>query len=88
MKAEEINDDVEDEVEGDPDENEDVDQLAIDQAWIDGLSVNYPLYTYYKNLKTNFKIILGSDKIPEKCILSGARMCLKHSQNLPKQSPK
>lgn len=66
MKAEEVNDDVEDEVEGDPDENEDVDQLAIDQAWIDGLSVNYPLYTYYKNLKTNFKIILGSDKIPEK----------------------
>ena len=33
---------------------------------MEGLSVNYPLYTYYKNLKTNFKIILGSDKIPDK----------------------
>ena len=42
----------------------DIDQGEIDRTWIKGLGVNYPLKTYYKNLKKNLQIILNSERIP------------------------
>ena len=47
-----------------------VDQDTIDKAWINGLSVNFPLKTYYQTLKTNIKVLLRdtdlhSSKYPE-----------------------
>lgn len=36
----------------------------MNRTWIKGLSVNYLLNTYYKTLKKNLQIMLGSERIP------------------------
>ena len=38
--------------------------------------------------RPTLRLSLARIRFLKKCILSGARMCLKHSQNLPKQFPK
>ena len=41
-----------------------VDQDMIDKAWIKGLSVNFPLKTYYQTLKVNIKVLLRDTNLP------------------------
>ena len=54
----------EDEDEGADDEVSDEQQIEINRTWIKGLDVNYPLKTYYKHIKKNLQIVLGSERIP------------------------
>ena len=48
------------------DEESDVDQWAINMNWIKALDCNYPLKTYYKHVKKNLQIVIGSERIPAK----------------------
>lgn len=53
------------------------DQEEINIKWIKGLSVNYPLNTYYKQIKKCIQILLGSERVP-------TRQYPKWSENLYK----
>ena len=41
-----------------------VDQDTIDKAWIQGLSVNFPLKTYYQTLKVGMGVLLRDTNLP------------------------
>lgn len=48
------------------DDDDDLDQIEISRNWIKALGCNYPLKTYYKHMKKNLLIVLGSERIHSK----------------------
>lgn len=65
-KKEEEDDDNDNDDEEEANPDDDIDQVEINRNWIKALDVNYPLKTYYKNIKKNLQIVLGSERIPSR----------------------
>ena len=63
-EEEEEDKDEDEEEEEDDAAASDVDQTEINRTWIKGLDANYPLKTYYKHIKKNLQIVIGSERIP------------------------